>query len=156
MVTVKKNFIHQLYIYIFIKIKFICDIIQLLRMHYLLFDRMYIYILYTFWPSLARVWWKWWESVRIWGPIQGFSKNPDLENTVLNICTYRQGTCTLYNFIWTNSLFDLTQVRPESLLLMCTNLILAVIFTCDIFLHCIYNIFLPYTHIFQDLIQIIL
>lgn len=48
MVTVKKNFIHQLYIYIFIKIKFICDIIQLLRMHYLLFDRMYIYILYTF------------------------------------------------------------------------------------------------------------
>lgn len=46
MVTVKKNFIHQLYIYIFIEIKFICDIIQLLRMHYLLFDRMYIYFVH--------------------------------------------------------------------------------------------------------------
>lgn len=33
-------------IYIFIEIKFICDIIQLLRMHYLLFDRMYIYFVH--------------------------------------------------------------------------------------------------------------
>lgn len=42
-------------IYIFIEIKFICDIIQLLRMHYLLFDRMYIYFVH-FLTSLARVW----------------------------------------------------------------------------------------------------
>lgn len=49
MVTVKKKFYTPIiHIYIFIEIKFICDIIQLLRMHYLLFDRMYIYILYTF------------------------------------------------------------------------------------------------------------